>query len=881
MTNSIEKFPMPTPEKPGEKEKEKIINLIEKDKELRGQYFKIREQLEEGKVSPEERKELRKKIKEINEKNKPIIEKLNEESKNLYSEIMNIPVKKKKEWSDEQWNQKIEKNKKILQEAEKQLEEMKDINPNVKDYLKERIKQKRGELGIGKEKKEKEEKPPEKAKTPEEIIIEKARRGEKLSKKEREIWQQIKEKKILEELERDKILAEIMELRMKKQRGEAFSKEEAHRLELLKLKWDILQRTREEVKPEEKIEKEKSREELEKELNEKRSAYASAYTEYRKTFGRMKEKDLAVFELTIKPVREYLKPGDSERLKSEDEKERKEAEERRDNFLNKLREAGLTQKKAEAIYEAELKEAEYDEAKKELGKKLTAEGIQSAEIFQKLVLKECEILNQAKIETWPPKEKNLFKKGLEWWMRRGTATRLLISTGLVTGVVAVAGGFSAPAIAMFSGYRYLRGAGAVLAGKLASKGVDWALSKSIKAKEEAALSKLETEFSVEKLKEVEKEYEKILEETAGRRRKKLIIKAGVMAAAGAGTAIGLGILEQAWAAGVKVAPSEAPPEVPSTKPEVLTPEEIRARYPGIKYEQEVAKAKAKLEEAIQAEAAPEEIKPEILPIGERGPEGAIIDYFRDNPEIAVEKFGCPSELVKDGTIQDLDKFNEWLSKKAHLLWLEDTKEALAKPETLEQLKKLGYSPDFEGYTQMMHHIGKGRVELDLQTGKINLVEMEYLKTRIPPTPETPEIPPTPETPPLRPEEIALAEERIKELLLEVPPAKPTEEIFREAGPEITRHIITEKTHDIFGIWSGTYDKFSDIKLKNFFEFDNASGYRITGPPWEDYNYHEFSDLQKKMEKVYNALDLAEKSEVAEKSVEDFIKKYFIKIFEGK
>jgi len=101
--------------------------------------------------------------------------------------------------------------------------------------------------------------------------------------------------------------------------------------------------------------------------------------------------------------------------------------------------------------------------------------------------------------------------------------------------------------------------------------------KNIKAKEETALSELKREFSLEKLKDVDKKYEKILEEIAGKRRKKLIVKAGVMAATGAGAAMGLGWLEGAYA-GVsgkvpEVSPEAPPEEVTEAPTEVVPPAE--------------------------------------------------------------------------------------------------------------------------------------------------------------------------------------------------------------------------------------------------------------------------------------------------------------------
>lgn len=110
-----------------------------------------------------------------------------------------------------------------------------------------------------------------------------------------------------------------------------------------------------------------------------------------------------------------------------------------------------------------------------------------------------------------------------------------------------------------------------------------------------------------------------------------------------------------------------------------------------------------------------------LTIGPRGSEGTIIDQFRERPEIA-KAFGWDGK----GSI------DAWAGTKAHSLWLEHAKDQLAKPETLEKLKGLGYSQDLEGYGQMMRRIGGGLVEIDQSTGKIRLIDAQYLKARISP-----------------------------------------------------------------------------------------------------------------------------------------------------
>ena len=350
------------------------------------------------------------------------------------------------------------------------------------------------------------------------------------------------------------------------------------------LTWEeILQKSRENEQKEKEdieqtIEKEKNPEEV---LNEKRTSYADAYNSIKVT-GFKKDEDLQFFEATIEPLRKNIAVGDSERLKlKNDSQEYKEANERRDNFLKELGEKGVKKGSVEAFYNVELAKAEYENSKQELAKKLILESagkVGKHELFQKFIIDEQELLNKAKVESWPPKDKTVFKKGMEWWMRRNTATRLLISTGLVTGVVATAGGFSAPAIAMFAGYRYIRGAGAVLAGKLAGRGFDWFTSKTDKKTEEISLNSLKTDFDLSKLKSIEKEYRKILEKSAKNERTKLITKAIVMAVAGAGTAVGMGMIEQAYAGGIKVAPEPEPQtpmsETPQAEPEI--PETVKA-----------------------------------------------------------------------------------------------------------------------------------------------------------------------------------------------------------------------------------------------------------------------------------------------------------------
>ncbi|MDP3014996.1 MAG: hypothetical protein Q8N28_01095 [bacterium] len=612
----------------GEKEskisEESIIDKsIKEDKDLRAEFFELREKFKEGKISQEETKRIKERLEEINKKCEPISKDLNSKSEGFYSEIMDIPVRKGKRMSEKKWEDIVKKSGETLKKAEEKLGNMENVAPNIKKYLEERIKQKREQLGIREEAMEKPEKleeskleelKPKKKISPEEKIIEKAKKGKYLSKEDIELWQKIKSQKALKASEEMK--SEIRELREKKQQGEILSEEEARRLEIFRLGLDIIQRSREEKKEASEASeapKEKTLGEIQADLKYRRVNYIGAYTAHRlfgRKFGRKKEEDSEEFEKTIELAKQNLRLGDAEKLRiydlampgsiltplpplpdylpqSGDDQQTKtrlrvleslkledrmkflegaSADDRKEAFIKRFVSNGIRYEQAEMIYNSESAKLEYENSKLEIGKKMAEQSVPPAEIFKKLVLEERELLNQAKVESWPPKEKNIFKKGMEWYMKRGTATRLIISTGLITGVVASVGGFGAAAAATFAGYRFVRGFGSVMVGKLAGMGVDSVMSRSIEAQKEVALEKLKSGFDLNKLKETEKELEKIFEETAKKERRKLLVKAVASAMAGAGTAMGMGMLEQAWAGGgVKVSPE-------AIKPKVVVPE---------------------------------------------------------------------------------------------------------------------------------------------------------------------------------------------------------------------------------------------------------------------------------------------------------------------
>ena len=663
------------------------------------------------------------------------------------------------------------------------------------------------------------------------------------------------------------------------------------------------------------VEKEKSPEEIK--LDEKRSNYAKSYKFFRNEKIKIKGKDLANFEKTVEPARKFLEAGDRNRLNilrekeidklSSEERERyfkegEESRERRKKFIEELTKQGITETAAWRIYDTELVKLEYDNEKLEFGKKLKEDGVADAEIFKKLILDEKEALNLAKVESWPPKEKGIFRKGMECWMKLPRSVRIassvLLTTGALYGLGAVGvtlfgakalAGASMTKLAIFGGQRFARALAGATVGQFAAKGVEKVFFGNLEKIKEEELKKLEQEFPViewtpEKLKEFEKKRDEIFETHYKKERNKNLVKAATAIITGAGTAVGLGFLEHAWAGGVKI--ESAAPET-SVK---MSPEEFHKQYPGLKYSAGIEDADIKLKAAIGVEApqpiAPVgELKANVLEIGARGPEGAIIDYFRENPDIAVEKFDCPKELYgPSGEITDLDKFNEWAGGKAHRLWLEDAKEALNKPEMLEQLKKLGYSPDDKGYAQMMHRIGKGSVELDFKTGKIDLVnDTEYLKARI-----VPDVSPIEQAQPIKvpPEYFdgskkMLYEEDIERLNKKYP-ADSIQPGTKEIPYSNVQNWLENKAKIDVEKSSWLNEKsLGKLKIKEvmdsgFAKPQGVEAYTTATPEWGSPQWWEAKEkleLQDKIGKILRNMPIVERIKFQDNSVIDFLKNY--------
>lgn len=382
-------------------------------------------------------------------------------------------------------------------------------------------------------------------------------------------------------------------------------------------------------------------------------------------------------------------------------------------------------------------------------KDLTGEE-RKAKIFQIFFLNEKEELNKLAVESWPPQRKSVFRKALDWWLKQKPTTRLAISTLMVTGLSFGLAGLTPTAALTMAGFRFARGIGGMLLSGVTGKVVESILGKRLVEKERKSMEAVvEEEFSrkvneegkkknltLKDILEINDRVDSAFEKIKSQKRKVVLAKAAAMMA-GSFVGVGmsesfLGMLERAWNAPpfismprVSMEEIGTPPAETQTLergPLDVSGEDIRGNVEGLTVEHHGQATTASMIESGILQ------NKEVLQIGFRGPEGAIIDYFRNNPEAAI-RFGCPDDIVKDGQIINKQAFEQWIGRKAHLLWLEHAKEALKDPQVLEEMKKLGYSQDINGYLKMMKRIGKGYVEINLEEGKINLVDMEYLKSR--------------------------------------------------------------------------------------------------------------------------------------------------------
>ena len=268
------------------------------------------------------------------------------------------------------------------------------------------------------------------------------------------------------------------------------------------------------------------------------------------------------------------------------------------------------------------------------------------ELYSKIFLEEKELLQKAEIEGWPPKEKGIFRRGLDLWMRQGKYTRLLISTSLLTGISIATGGLAAGgigAVTLFAGSRYAKGLASAFIAQDIGKGVDWAFSKILISKVKKELEETEekskeefskSELTLDGIKAIEANRQQASEKLAKLERIKILTKAGAMVGAGVGASLGLNWLENAYAGSLKSAAQTGMP--PEDYEKFKSYEDVSAKH-------NIDALKESAE--IRAEAILEDQRIENLAIIKQG-EGAWHAVYRqlenqldENPA----KFGLKSE----------------------------------------------------------------------------------------------------------------------------------------------------------------------------------------------------------------------------------------------
>lgn len=172
------------------------------------------------------------------------------------------------------------------------------------------------------------------------------------------------------------------------------------------------------------------------------------------------------------------------------------------------------------------------------------EAYKSKEVFEKVVLDEHDLLEKFRQETWPPKERGVFFKALQWYGKQNRITKLAIGTMVAAGGAAI-GGMSAPATALFAGSYLARGALATGVGLLAGKGFEKLVKDKSGENFSNAVEKMRKDFGGGQVdyKTVESYFRNASETRKKEENKYNLAKNLVIGAAAAWTNVGLSSLE--------------------------------------------------------------------------------------------------------------------------------------------------------------------------------------------------------------------------------------------------------------------------------------------------------------------------------------------------
>jgi len=163
------------------------------------------------------------------------------------------------------------------------------------------------------------------------------------------------------------------------------------------------------------------------------------------------------------------------------------------------------------------------------------------DIFDTVVLKEKEMMAQEKTAILPEKVKGVIGKTLGWYTKLPKPVRMLLSTGIATGILVGTGHVAASGALAYGGYRLARAGISGLAGQLAvgTKNLFWNADKDvakIDKKFEQNKSELGTVegFDMKALQQMQMALEQRLKQEKNARIKHLIVDAGIRLAVGYG-----------------------------------------------------------------------------------------------------------------------------------------------------------------------------------------------------------------------------------------------------------------------------------------------------------------------------------------------------------
>jgi len=352
------------------------------------------------------------------------------------------------------------------------------------------------------------------------------------------------------------------------------------------------------------------------------------------------------------------------------------------------------------------------------------------EVVKAAILDEKKTLNEARFAALPEKERGLCTKAMARYGQLPQWSKVLISAGAATGAtLAFSSGVGFATIGGIYAWKTLRAGVGTTAGLLAGKGYNWAFDKIVNVKkiisgdEQKIINEIKGSLinkgeqkdspAENKSEKKEEEFEKWFSGISASANQKLDDLATKEKRILLGKAIGQGVVIAGIAGLTSMGMEKG---MASLSPDLAAKMRIRLASPENAPRANAAGVVNSSEGVPRVNVPGAEVSKvqEVLnlKIGARGPEGAIIDNFRNNPKLA-EAFGYDP---KGGV--SLDK---WAGTKAHDLWLKSVEGDLKNPKIVAELTKHGYQANPEDYAKAMHKIGKGVVELDLQ-GHVHLTD---------------------------------------------------------------------------------------------------------------------------------------------------------------